>query len=194
MKTLLKKEFRELFCNYRGWSLIVVIVGVLYLFEKKSVELGKPFYSWFILMVANEYIFESFVADTKMKGIVFVYNVKASYLDIFISKILASILMLAIEVVAIIPIINDIFSVIDIFWLVPMIVFTSALMHLGAILGKGSEATTTFLTMGITFILLLCLLLLNNIFLISLISICLALLAFFAAWKLSESNHYRTQI
>lgn len=193
MKTLIIKEVKEFFCNYKSWLNIIVISGVFYLFGDKELPINH-FYEWFALMAPLQYVYDSFIMDTNSKGMVFLYNTKNRYLSIFVIKNFISLILLIITFIISFPYFQKYIQMHDFLWIIPTLFFGVSLMQIAAIFSKGAEITSAFITMGISFALLECLLLLNNILLISLISICLAVLTFFAAWKFSESNYYRTQI
>ena len=193
MKTLIIKEVKEFFCNYKSWLNIIVISGVFYLFGDKELPINH-FYEWFALMAPLQYVYDSFIMDTNSKGMVFLYNTKNRYLSIFLIKNFISLLLLIITFLISFPYFQKNIQLQDFLWLVPTLFFGVSLMQIAAIFSKGAEITSAFITMGVVLSILQIILLLNNILLISLISICLAVLTFFAAWKFSESNYYRTQI
>lgn len=193
MKTLIIKEVKEFFCNYKSWLNIIVISGVFYLFGDKELPINH-FYEWFALMAPLQYVYDSFIMDTNSKGIVFLYNTKNRYLSIFVIKNFISLILLIITFIISFPYFQKYIQMHDFLWIIPTLFFGVSLMQIAAIFSKGAEITSAFITMGVVLSILQIILLLNNILLISLISICLAVLTFFAAWKFSESNYYRTQI
>lgn len=193
MKTLIIKEVKEFFCNYKSWLNIIVISGVFYLFGDKELPINH-FYEWFALMAPLQYVYDSFIMDTNSKGIVFLYNTKNRYLSIFVIKNFISLILLIITFIISFPYFQKYIQMHDFLWIIPTLFFGVSLMQIAAIFSKGAEITSAFITMGVVLSILQIILLLNNILLISFISICLAVLTFFVAWKLSESNHYRTQI
>ena len=193
MKTLIIKEVKEFFCNYKSWLNIIVISGVFYLFGDKELPINH-FYEWFALMAPLQYVYDSFIMDTNTKGMVFLYNTKNRYLSIFVIKNFISLILLIITFLISFPYFQKNIQLQDFLWIIPTLFFGVSLMQIAAIFSKGAEITSAFITMGVVLSILQIILLLNNILLISLISICLAVLTFFAAWKFSESNYYRTQI
>lgn len=193
MKTLIIKEVKEFFCNYKSWLNIIVISGVFYLFGDKELPINH-FYEWFALMAPLQYVYDSFIMDTNSKGMVFLYNTKNRYLSIFVIKNFISLILLIITFIISFPYFQKYIQMHDFLWIIPTLFFGVSLMQIAAIFSKGAEITSAFITMGVVLSILQIILLLNNILLISLISICLAVLTFFAAWKFSESNYYRTQI
>ena len=193
MKTLIIKEVKEFFCNYKSWLNIIVISGVFYLFGDKELPINH-FYEWFALMAPLQYVYDSFIMDTNSKGMVFLYNTKNRYLSIFVIKNFISLILLIITFIISFPYFQKYIQMHDFLWIIPTLFFGVSLMQIAAIFSKGAEITSAFITMGVVLSILQIIFLLNNILLISLISICLAVLTFFAAWKFSESNYYRTQI
>ena len=191
---LLKKEIKDFFCNYKSWLLIIMISFIPYYYEMRKIKMQNIMYILFTTMAPLQYVYESFLTDIKTKSIVFIYNIRNSFIRLYFRKILLSFILLGVTFLLSLPYTIKYLKMIDFFWIIPWMIFCVSLMQIAAILSKGAEITSAVFTLGIAFILLMFLLTINNILIIILISICLALVSFFAAWKLSESNFYRTQI
>ena len=140
MKTLIIKEVKEFFCNYKSWLNIIVISGVFYLFGDKELPINH-FYEWFALMAPLQYVYDSFIMDTKSKGMVFLYNTKNRYLSIFVIKNFISLILLIITFIISFPYFQKYIQMHDFLWIIPTLFFGVSLMQIAAIFSKGAEIT-----------------------------------------------------
>ena len=193
MKVLLKKEIKDFFCNYKSWVMILLVTGIFYFLGNRELPI-KHFYIWFALLSPLQYVYDSLITDTKSRGMIFFYNSNIRFIHIFLIKVLVSIFLLFVTFILSISFFQKNLRLLDLLWIIPSLCLGVSIMQITAIVSKCAEMTSAFITMGIILAYLQILLLISNLLIIILISICLALVSFFAAWKLSESNYYRTQI
>lgn len=151
-------------------------------------------YIFMVIIAICQYIYDSYLTDTKTKGIIFIYNMGFSSFYIFIIKIIVTISIIGIIFLIDISYVKEYIASINIIWILFFSITCIALMQFLAIFSQSSETTSSIITTIIAFLYGL---LLWNIDLIILkigISLASAILMSFIAIKTADSLIYRQQL
>ncbi|WP_024469702.1 hypothetical protein [Treponema pedis] len=194
LKILLKKELYEFRYNYKAWLIIIICTAGLYVPWMKDRGLQVFTASFFILLAVGQYIYNSYSDEINSSGSIFIHNLNFSFLQVFFIKIFFSFVIAAVILIADIPNINGVIKTADFFWLFPLIVTGAAVMQLSSVSSKGSEDTSATVSIIISFIMLVCIMLIQVMILRILACMLLAVLSVYAAYKVSYSLKYRTQL
>ncbi|WP_024470128.1 hypothetical protein [Treponema pedis] len=194
LKILLKKELYEFRYNYKAWAVAVICTAGLYVPWMKDRGLQVFTASFFILLAVGQYIYNSYSDEINSSGSIFIHNLNFSFLQVFFIKIFFSFVIAALMLIADIPNINGVIKTADFFWLFPLIVTGAAVMQLSSVSSKGSEDTSATVSIIVSFIMLVCIMLIQVMILRILICMFLAVLSVYAAYKVSYSLKYRTQL
>ncbi|WP_024465323.1 hypothetical protein [Treponema pedis] len=194
LKILLKKELYEFRYNYKAWLAIIICIAVVYVPTLWTQKYQVFSVSFFILLAVEQYIYNSYSDEINSSGSIFIHNLNFSFLQVFFIKIFFSFVIAAVILIADIPNINGVIKTTDFFWLFPLIVTGAAVMQLSSVSSKGSEDTSATVSIIVSFIMLVCIMLIQVMILRILICMFLAVLSVYAAYKVSYSLKYRTQL
>ncbi|MEL3913085.1 hypothetical protein [Treponema pedis] len=194
LKILLKKELYEFRYNYKAWLIIIICTAVSYVPWLRKHDISVFTASFFILLAVGQYIYNSYSDEINSSGSIFIHNLNFSFLQVFFIKIFFSFVIAAVILIADIPNINGVIKTADFFWLFPLIVTGAAVMQLSSVSSKGSEDTSATVSIIISFIMLVCIMLIQVMILRILACMLLAVLSVYAAYKVSYSLKYRTQL
>lgn len=194
MITLLKKEIKDVIYNYKSWLVLLISVFLPCIMKYKKMESDSWIYIFMVIIAICQYIYDSYLTDTKTKGIIFIYNMGFSSFYIFIIKIIVTISIIGIIFLIDISYVKEYISSINIIWILFFSITCIALMQFLAIFSQSSETTSSIITTIIAF--LYGLLLWNIDFIILKIGISLAsaILMSFIAIKTADSLIYRQQL
>lgn len=194
MITLLKKEIKDVIYNYKSWLVLLISVFLPCIMKYKKMESDSWIYIFMVIIAICQYIYDSYLTDTKTKGIIFIYNMGFSSFYIFIIKIIVTISIIGIIFLIDISYVKEYIASINIIWILFFSITCIALMQFLAIFSQSSETTSSIITTIIAFLYGL---LLWNIDLIILkigISLASAILMSFIAIKTADSLIYRQQL
>lgn len=194
LKILLKKELYEFRYNYKAWVLVIICIAGLYVPWMKDRDLQVFTASFFILLSVGQYIYNSYADEINYSGAVFIHNLNFSFLQVFFVKIFFSFLIAAVILIADFPNISKEIKITDFFWLSPLIIAGAGIMQLSGISSKGSEDTSSVIMSIVSFIMLVCVMLIEIVILRILTCIVLAAVSVYTANKVSYSLKYRTQL
>lgn len=194
MITLLKKEIKDVIYNYKSWLVLLISVFLPCIMKYKKMESDSWIYIFMVIIAICQYIYDSYLTDTKTKGIIFIYNMGFSSFYIFIIKIIVTISIIGIIFLIDISYVKEYIASINIIWILFFSITCIALMQFLAIFSQSSETTSSIITTIIAF--LYGLLLWNIDFIILKIGISLAsaILMSFIAIKTADSLIYRQQL
>lgn len=194
MITLLKKEIKDVIYNYKSWLVLLISVFLPCIMKYKKMESDSWIYIFMVIIAICQYIYDSYLTDTKTKGIIFIYNMGFSSFYIFIIKIIVTISIIGIIFLIDISYVKEYIASINIIWILFFSITCIALMQFLAIFSQSSETTSSIITTIIAF--LYGLLLWNMDFIILKIGISLAsaILMSFIAIKTADSLIYRQQL
>lgn len=194
MITLLKKEIKDVIYNYKSWLVLLISVFLPCIMKYKKMESDSWIYIFMVIIAICQYIYDSYLTDTKTKGIIFIYNMGFSSFYIFIIKIIVTISIIGIIFLIDISYVKEYIASINIIWILFFSITCIALMQFLAIFSQSSETTSSIITTIIAF--LYGLLLWNIDFIILKIGISLAsaILMSFIAIKTADSVVYRQQL
>lgn len=194
MITLLKKEIKDVIYNYKSWLVLLISVFLPCIMKYKKMESDSWIYIFMVIIAICQYIYDSYLTDTKTKGIIFTYNMGFSSFYIFIIKIIVTISIIGIIFLIDISYVKEYIASINIIWILFFSITCIALMQFLAIFSQSSETTSSIITTIIAF--LYGLLLWNIDFIILKIGISLAsaILMSFIAIKTADSVVYRQQL
>ncbi|AGT44348.1 hypothetical protein [Treponema pedis] len=194
LKILLKKELYEFRYNYKAWLAIIICIAVVYVPTLWTQKYQVFTASFFILLAVGQYIYNSYSDEINSSGSIFIHNLNFSFLQVFFIKIFFSFVIAALMLIADIPNISKEIKIIDFLWLSPLIIAGASIMQLSGISSKGSEDTSSVIMFIVSFIMLTCVMLIQVMILRILTCMFLAVLSVYAAYKVSYSLKYRTQL
>lgn len=194
MLCLLKKEIKEVIYDYKSWLAVLISIVLPYLLSYTGKEEATCFYISIVLSCISQYIYNSFLSDTKTRGIIFVYNLESKTVKIFIAKVFVAIVLLVIIFIFNITYILEYVPLINIIWIVFFLITTIAIMYFTAMFSQSSETTSTVITLSIVFGITFFLWNLDLIILKIGISLASAILMSFIAIKTADSVVYRQQL
>ncbi|MBE6348621.1 MAG: hypothetical protein E7064_06740 [Spirochaetaceae bacterium] len=194
MLCLLKKEIKEVIYDYKSWLAVLISIVLPYLLSYTGKEEATCFYISIVLSCISQYIYNSFLSDTKTRGIIFVYNLESKTVKIFIAKVFVAIVLLVIIFIFNITYILEYVPLINIIWIVFFLITTIAIMYFTAMFSQSSETTSTVITLSIVFGITFFLWNLDLIILKIGISLVSAILMSFIAIKTADSLIYRQQL
>ena len=194
MLCLLKKEIKEVIYDYKSWLAVLISIVLPYLLSYTGKEEATCFYISIVLSCISQYIYNSFLSDTKTRGIIFVYNLESKTVKIFIAKVFVAIVLLVIIFIFNITYILEYVPLINIIWIVFFLITTIAIMYFTAMFSQSSETTSTVITLSIVFGVTFFLWNLDLIILKIGISLASAILMSFIAIKTADSLIYRQQL
>ena len=194
LKILLKKELYEFRYNYKAWILIIITVCFSYFPNIRKSNIRDFTILVFIILAVGQYIYNSYLTDISNKGILFLQNLGIKSIELFFIKILFSFLISNVMILANIPNLKGIFSLIDILWIYPTVISSSAIMQIAATYANGAENTATIISSIISFIILICVFFIKILFLKIIFSCGSALIFFWLCELNSYSLKYRTQL
>lgn len=194
MLCLLKKEIKEVIYDYKSWLAVLISIVLPYLLSYTGKEEATCFYISIVLSCISQYIYNSFLSDTKTRGIIFVYNLESKTVKIFIAKVFVAIVLLVIIFIFNITYILEYVPLINIIWIVFFLITTIAIMYFTAMFSQSSETTSTVITLSIVFGITFFLWNLDLIILKIGISLASAILMSFIAIKTADSLIYRQQL
>ena len=194
MLCLLKKEIKEVIYDYKSWLAVLISIVLPYLLSYAGKEEATCFYISIVLSCISQYIYNSFLSDTKTRGIIFVYNLESKTVKIFIAKVFVAIVLLVIIFIFNITYILEYVPLINIIWIVFFLITTIAIMYFTAMFSQSSETTSTVITLSIVFGITFLLWNIDFIILKIGISLASAILMSFIAIKTADSLIYRQQL
>lgn len=194
MLCLLKKEIKEVIYDYKSWLAVLISIVLPYLLSYTGKEEATCFYISIVLSCISQYIYNSFLSDTKTRGIIFVYNLESKTVKIFIAKVFVAIVLLVIIFIFNITYILEYVPLINIIWIVFFLITTIAIMYFTAMFSQSSETTSTVITLSIVFGITFLLWNMDFIILKIGISLASAILMSFIAIKTADSLIYRQQL
>ncbi len=194
MLCLLKKEIREVIYDYQSWLAVLIPIFLPCLLSYVGKEEATCFYISVVLSCISQYIYNSFLSDTKTRGIIFVYNLVSKTLKIFIAKVFVAIGLLVTIFLLNITYILEYILLINLIWIVFLLITTVAIMYFTAIFSQSSETTSTIMTLSIVFAYTFFLWNLDLAILKIGISLASAILMSFIAIKTADSLIYRQQL
>lgn len=194
MITLLKKEIKDVIYNYKSWLVLLISVFLPCIMKYKKMESDSWIYIFMVIIAICQYIYDSYLTDTKTKGIIFIYNMGFSSFYIFIIKIIVTISIIGIIFLIDISYVKEYIASINIIWILFFSITCIALMQFLAIFSQSSETTSSIITTIIAFLYGLLLWNLDLIILKIGISLASAILMSFIAIKTADSLIYRQQL
>lgn len=194
MITLLKKEIKDVIYNYKSWLVLLISVFLPCIMKYKKMESDSWIYIFMVIIAICQYIYDSYLTDTKTKGIIFTYNMGFSSFYIFIIKIIVTISIIGIIFLIDISYVKEYIASINIIWILFFSITCIALMQFLAIFSQSSETTSSIITTIIAFLYGLLLWNLDLIILKIGISLASAILMSFIAIKTADSLIYRQQL
>ena len=150
-------------------------------------------YIAFFQMAQGQFIYDSFLNDTKEKGSLFFINMKIPFESQFLIKMLVAFSQVLVSVLVNFRDITSLFSLIDILWIVPIIFQSSFLMFIGTIISGGAELSTAFSVTAIIFAITFAVLL-SPVIIRILISLSMLTLTYLISKKMFFSKIYRSQL
>lgn len=190
---LFKKEIRDYLYSYKCLLAIAIISLYPVLWRAKGKVMPEVLYIAFFQMVQGQFIYDSFLMDTKEKGSLFFINMKLSFEIQYIIKAAIAFLQIILCVIINYKDIVLYFTFIDLLWIIPLLVHSSLMMYVGSVLTDGAELSTAFVISGIIFVLTY-LILLSSLIIRILVTCGLSILLFLIAKKLFYSKKYRIEI
>ncbi|MFI3257402.1 MAG: hypothetical protein R3Y36_03800 [Spirochaetales bacterium] len=143
---LLKKEFTELFLNKKLLGFVCVLALALYATRfLETLVLSNTIILVFVMMIVNQYMFDSCVNDINSGGALFLHNIKAGFLKGFIAKLLCAIALGTFFFIVGIAVLHIGFALIDLWWIIPCFVFVSAFTFLLTIFTQKSDFLNMFI-------------------------------------------------
>ena len=194
MLCLLRKELKEFLYDYKSWLVVLISVSLPYLLTFAGKEDSPCFYLSIVISSISQYVYNSFVSDTKTKNIIFVYNIESNSKKNFFAKISIALILLLIIFVFNINYILEYVPLINIIWITFFSVTTVAIMYFTAMFSQSSETTSTVITLSIVFGVTFLLWNMDFIILKIGISLASAILMSFIAIKTADSVVYRQQL
>ena len=190
---LIKKELRDFFRSYKCVLMVLFITLFPIIWKFKGKVMPDVIYIAFFQMAQGQFIYDSFLNDTREKGSLFFINMKIPFESQFLIKMLVAFSQVLVSVLVNFRDIASLFSLIDILWIVPIIFQSSFLMFIGTIISGGAELSTalsvTVIIFAITFAVLL-----SPVILRILISLGLLTLTYLISKKMFFSKIYRSQL
>ena len=194
MNSLEKKELKDMIYNYKSWlSLILGIISPTLLHLRK-VEPFPYIYISVIIMCLCQYIYDSYLTDTKNKGNIFIYNIGVSSTKILFTKILVVLVFEIIMLLLNLPYTIKYINFVDYFWIFPLTATCVTFMYFTAMFSQSSETTSVILTFIVIFAYTFLLWNMDFIILKIGISLASAILMSFIAIKTADSLIYRQQL
>ncbi len=190
---LIKKELRDFFRSYKCILMVLFITIYPIIWRIRGKILPDVIYIAFFQMAQGQFIFDSFLNDTKEKGSLFFINMKISFESQFLIKMLIAFSQVLVSILVNFKDIAYLFSPIDILWIIPIIFQASFLMFIGTIISGGAELSTALSVTAIIFAITFAVLLSPTIIRI-LISLGLLTITYLISKKMYYSKIYRSQL
>lgn len=190
----IKKEIFELCFNVKSWLNVIVWAAIPYL-----PQITEPYHQFilgllFSIFAGGQYVYDSYLNDIKWGGSLFLHNIQGSVLIVFCIKLIISGILSGIAMLINIPHIIPYANFFDIFWIVPLCIFFSALMYIASVFSKCAEMTSAVISVLITTIVFAFIVSITYFILKVVFSIVLTCFLLFSAMKIVYSKIYRTQL
>lgn len=161
---IFKKELYEFRYNYRVWVLTAIVICFSYFPNVRKSNMQDFTILAFIILAIGQYIYNSYLTDISYKGILFLENIRIKSIYLFLTKLLFSSIIAGIIVLANVSNIKGVFSFLDISWIYPIVVFSSAIMQISATYVNGAENTAASIAITISFAILICIFFIKILF------------------------------
>ncbi|AGT43652.1 hypothetical protein [Treponema pedis] len=194
LKILLKKELYEFKYNYKAWILTIIVICFSYFPNIRKSAMRDFTILAFIILATGQYIYNSYLTDISYNGILFLENVGIKPVYLFFIKLLFSSILTGIIMLANIPNLKGVFSFSDIFWIYPIVIFSSAIMQISAAYVNGAENTASAIAITISFAMLICIFFIQVFFLKIIFSIVITCFFVFISIKILYTKIYRIQL
>ena len=191
---LIKKELKDLFLNYKSWIIFIISVCLPFVLDYRGMTESSWIYISIVTMALCQYIYDSFLNDTKNKGIIFVYNMRRTSYEILISKIIIAICFLSIIFLFTLKYVIEYISFMDLLWIIGVTLTGVAFMQFIAIFSQSAETTSAIFSTIFIFAYTFFLWDLDLAILKIGISLASAILMSFIAIKTADSLVYRQQL
>lgn len=194
MITLLKKEIKDVIYNYKSWLVLLISVFLPCIMKYKKMESDSWIYIFMVIIAICQYIYDSYLTDTKNKGNIFIYNTGVSSTKILFTKILVVLVFEIIMLLLNLPYTIKYINFVDYFWIFPLTATCVTFMYFTAMFSQSSETTSVILTFIVIFAYTFLLWNMDFIILKIGISLASAILMSFIAIKTADSLIYRQQL
>lgn len=143
---LFRKELSDYIHSYKCWGTLFLVSCFPLLFHAKGKEMPDLIYLLFFQGAQAQCIYDSFLTDTKEKGILFYHNLSISFSSLFIAKFLTSLLIPLFSAIVNIKDMVLYFSLKDIVWILPVLFFSETVAFAGAVISDGAELLLELIT------------------------------------------------
>ena len=153
---LFRKELSDYIHSYKCWGTLFLVSCFPLLFHAKGKEMPDLIYLLFFQGAQAQCIYDSFLTDTKEKGMLFYHNLSISFPMMFFTKFITSLIIPFIAAVINTKDMVLYFSFSDILWILPVLIFSETVAFAGAVVSAGAEMFLELLTVffgGAVFIL-----------------------------------------
>ncbi len=191
---LLKKELYEFGKNIKFWLfLLFVILCVCGLhFFKRSIPDNTAVL--LILLLISQYVFDSCIADIKSGAVLFFINIKCNTIKIIFAKFYIAALLGFLLFCVSLSFLMQNAAMIDLVWLFPLFMFTTALSYNAVLLTKKSDLLASTLVMGVIALVLQALMSLHTVYVRAAIVLPASFITVYVSSILSKKLMYRAEL